>query len=169
MFAISLKIAAVAAMDEDRVIGADNQIPWHLPEDLKRFSSLTAGHTVLMGRKTYQSLKLPYRPLPRRKNVVITRDPSQLADEKGIETASSPERFIQACKRGDIVLPSEKLWIIGGEQIYRQTVEYWDEVYLTVVHGKHEGDAHFVEFEDQFRLVEREEHRGFSFLHYLRG
>lgn len=163
------RIAAIAAMDEDRVIGKDNSLPWRIPGDMKRFAALTTGHSVLMGRKTYQSLPDKFRPLPGRTNIVITRDPAALRGEKGIEVALSPEGFIESVKNGDIILQSDKLWIIGGEQIYRATLPFWDEVCLTLVKGRHPGDAFFPEFESSFRVAEQEDCGDHLFFRYIRN
>lgn len=163
-----ISIKAIVAMNENRVIGCDNAIPWHFPEDLKRFSALTKGHTVLMGRRTYQSLPPRYRPLPERKNVVVSTNPARLESEEGIDVCSSLSSFVESCKKGEVLLPSDTLWIIGGGQVYTETLQYWDELYLTLVHGQHQGDAYFPSFEDVFELVEREDHSKYSFLRYVR-
>lgn len=164
-----LRIIAIAAMDEGRVIGAKNALPWHIPEDMKRMSALTRGHAVLMGRKTYQSLPDKFRPLPGRRNIVITRSPELLAGEAGIEIHSSPCGFIEAVKKGEIKLETEKLWVFGGEEIYKATLQYWDEVCLTFVKGKHDGDAFFPEFEDSFIVSKREDFPTHSFLTYTKN
>ena len=168
MFKAPLKICAIAAMDQERVIGLKNAIPWKIPEDMKRFASLTTPHTVLMGRKTFDSLPDTYRPLPRRKNVVVSRNPNAAGGNPSVEVCSSPTEFIESCRRGDIVLPTNELWIIGGERIYRETVEYWQEVHLTLVKSRHEGDTYLVRFEDLFKLVSCEDHDEFAFLTYTR-
>jgi len=162
-----VKVCAIAAMDEGRLIGRAGELPWHIPEDLKHFSQLTAGHAVLMGWMTFQSLPPKCRPLPGRRNFVVSEFP--LAEPpKGVEIWDSALRCIEACRKGEVKLATEKLWIIGGALTYRQTVPYWDEVYLTLVKGRREGDAFFPEFEKDFELVEEEPHTGFSFLTYRR-
>lgn len=162
----SLQIFAIAAMDEQRVIGFQNKLPWSISEDLKRFSELTTGHTVLMGRKTFDSLPDAYRPLPNRKNVVITSSPSKIPANADIAVSDTPLGFIDAVESGDIELPSRKLWIIGGAQVYLNTMKFWDELYLTLVKGSHEGDTFFPKFENRMTLVAEEEHDLFSFRHY---
>lgn len=170
-----MKVVAIVAMDEDRVIGAKNDIPWKLPADMRRFSRLTTGHTVLMGRKTYQSLPDKFRPLPGRRNVVVTRDSKQFAatlssaEKAAIEIVSDPQEYIQQCRSGEVLLESELLWVIGGEQIYRVTLPVWDELFLTRIHSKYVGEAFFPEFEDAFDLVESEDHGDFSFHRYVRN
>ena len=162
-----LKIIAIVAMDENRVIGINGSIPWRIPEDMKRFSKLTTGHTVLMGRKTYQSLPDKFRPLPNRLNVVATSDPSKLTGEE-VMVCGSPAEFLEKCLAGEVELPTETLWVIGGTQIYDLTLPFWNELYLTRVHSTHDGDAFFPEFENDFSLVEEEKHEGFTFEQYIR-
>lgn len=167
-----IRISAIAAMDEGRVIGRENQLPWHIKEDMHRFKKLTSGHAVLMGRKTFESLPPSYKPLPHRKNIVVSRD-AELRESisesyADVEVWGSVVECIKAYQTGRSTLPTNLLWIIGGEQIYRETLKFWDELYLTLVHSKHEGDAFFPEFESAFELKESEEHVGFSFKHYIR-
>lgn len=164
---MTLKIIAIAAMDEGRVIGLKNKLPWRIPEDMQRFSELTSGHAVLMGRKTYESLPSKFRPLPNRKNIVISRSSSAVV-APGVDIWESSLGCIEACRKGELLLPSDMLWIIGGGQIYKDTLPFWDELYLTVVHSKHEGDVFFPQFEDKFRLVEDQIKEGYSFLRYCR-
>ena len=159
---MSSSIYSIAAMDEGRVIGKDNRLPWDIPEDVKRFSELTRGHTVLMGRKTYLSLPENVRPLPHRKNVVVTRSPEKLAGETQIEVCRAPIDFVKEFRASE----SGTLWIVGGEEIYRVTLPFVDQIYLTVVRGRHEGDTFFPEFESEFSLVEEEDHEGFSYLRF---
>ena len=163
-----VKIFAIAAMAEGRVIGAGNKLPWHLPEDMKRFAELTTGHTVLMGRKTFDSLPPKYKPLPNRLNVVCTRDISSVAATENVLVEASPTEFLQRAKKGEVKLPSDTIWVIGGEQIYTATKDLWDEVYLTYVPQDHEGDAFFPDFEDEFDLVDEELGDGVEFQRYVR-
>jgi dihydrofolate reductase len=147
-------VKAISAMDQARVIGCNNQIPWKLPEDLKRFSALTRGHAVLMGRKTWDSLPEKFRPLPDRLNIVVSRHRAALAGFSGVEVFDSAVRAIESCKRHELLLPSTALWVIGGGQIYRETYPYWDEIHLSLVPGTHQGDAFFPEFEHDFVLAQ---------------
>ena len=156
------RVIAIAAMDEGRVIGADNGLPWHLPADLKRFSECTSGNVVLMGRKTYESLPDKYRPLPNRINVVLSREIQSLAYPPEVLLYSDPLVAITALRQSY----DEDIWVIGGGEIYRHTLELWDEVYLTVVKGRYNGDTYFPVFENNFREVAREDHADFSFLRY---
>jgi len=131
---------AIAAMSLNRVIGRGNQIPWHLPEDFKWFKQCTSGGTVVMGRKTWVSLG---RPLPNRTNVVITRGPAI----PGVTCLSDLETLDERNFPGEI-------WIIGGEEIYRQLLPKCSDLFLSVVTREiPDGDAFFPEFEDQFEQV----------------
>ena len=160
------KIIAIVAMAENRVIGKHNALPWHLPEDLKYFSKSTKGHSVLMGRKTYFSLPKKFRPLPDRKNFVVTRNASSLEDEKKIDAIINLKEFLVNVKNNKIQLPSDKLWIIGGSEIYKETKSFWDEVYLTKVKGEFEGDAFFPVFEKDFELYDIHKSENCVFLSY---
>ncbi len=146
---MALSVIAIAAMDHNRVIGGGGKLPWHLPEDLKNFSESSRGHTVLMGRKTYESIPAKFRPLPGRKNIVIS---SSLSADRAIELWKDPRECIEAYRHDPTQLPSDKLWIIGGAEIYRATLPLWDAVSLTLVPGTHAGDAYFPEFEAEFVL-----------------
>lgn len=131
---------AIAAMSLNRVIGCDGQIPWHLPEDFQWFKRTTLGHTVLMGRKTFESLG---KPLPGRQNIVVTRGP----DIPGVETVRDLAAFEPKKWPGEI-------FIIGGAEIYAQTLARCTDVYLSVVFREVEGDAFFPPFEEAFELVD---------------
>jgi len=157
----SAKVCAIAAMDEGRVIGDHGKLPWHIPEDMKRFSELTRGHTVLMGRATYESLPPRFRPLPHRVNVVASRGNYPVSD--GVQVVTDAVAFVHEWRNK----ASDILWIIGGAQIYAQTLNLWDELFLTVVHSKYTGDAFFPSFESQMRLEQDEPNQRYSFRHYI--
>lgn len=140
-------IILVVAAARNGVIGKDGTIPWRLPEDLKRFRALTLGHTVVMGRKTWDSLPPNYRPLPGRRNVVVTRDAGWRAD--GAETAP-----LEAALKG-----AGDIFVIGGGEIYRAALPLADRIELTEVHQDFEGDAVFTFDRAQWREVAREDHR----------
>ncbi len=165
-----MKVAAIVAMSENRVIGKDGGLPWHFPEDLKRFSKLTAGSPVAMGRKTYDSLPDQYRPLPGRSNIVFTRNTKWSAGGSVIVETNSPSRSVPKLVESLKVDPSsdKKFWIIGGSEIYKETMPLWDELFLTLVKGNYEGDAFFPEFESQFEETFKEEKQAFSFINYRR-
>lgn len=123
-------LSIIVAAAENDVIGSNNQLLWHLPNDLKYFKSLTTGHTVVMGRKTHESIG---RPLPNRRNIIISRNAELKAD--GCEIAGSIE---EALKR---VAGEEEVFIMGGGEIYKQVWDSADRIYLTRVHTHKEGDT----------------------------
>lgn len=142
------KISLVVAVSENGGIGKDNQLLWHLPNDLKFFKKVTSGHTVIMGRKTFESIG---RPLPNRRNIVITRQ--KALNATGIETATSITDAINLAK------DEEELFIIGGAEIYKQTLPLADRIYLTKVWVHLDADAFFQTLNpEQWRVVEREDH-----------
>ena len=153
-----MKIALIAAIGRNRVIGKDGVLPWHIPQDLKRFKQLTTGHTVLMGRRTFESLG---KPLPRRRNVVVTSRPIP-----GVETFHSVNAALQ------VLAEEEKVFVIGGARLYGRLLREADELYLTFVHLDVDGDSYFPEYneviQNQFREVHREEHGDFTFVDYQR-
>ncbi len=159
-----MKISIIAAMDEKRGIGKNNKIPWHIKEDLQRFKTLTSGHAIIMGRKTWDSL--PFKPLPKRLNIVITRNTSRQQD--GLVFASSLEDAIQTGKSFELdslrISPahSPEIFIIGGGQIYEQAIEkeLVDKLYLTLVDGSFDADTFFPDY-SEFKIVGFEEsHEG---------
>lgn len=164
-----MKIKAIAAMDEKRVIGNENALPWDVPEDMRHFVRMTKGHSVLMGRKTFESTPLNAKPLPNRLNIIVTRTPeSYESTTDSLIYISDPLEFIKKCKTGDITLPSDSLWVIGGANIYEQTLPLWDEAHITLIKGRHKGDAFFPSFEEGFELVSEEEIEPCFFRHYRR-
>jgi dihydrofolate reductase len=153
------KVAAVVAMDEDRVIGRQGALPWDVPQDLAHFRKLTKDHVVVMGRKTWDSLPAKRRPLPDRTNVVVSRHPEQLSLPPEVLSASSPDEALRVAQ--DAALAASKtVWVIGGAELYKALLPMCDEVHLTVIRGKHEGDAHLPRFEDSFELSSRSEGEG---------
>jgi dihydrofolate reductase len=158
-------VCAIVAMDENRVIGIDNQLPWHIPEDLKRFKELTTGKAVIMGRKTYESLPEKFRPLPNRKNFVITRSTTMIHPE--VQLVNDPLKFLKDIKSGTLVFDYKELWVVGGQEVYSLLLPMTDKIFLTKVKGVHAGDAFFPKFEDSFKLVSREDYEQFSFEEYI--
>lgn len=156
-----MEIILIAAMAANRVIGRNNRIPWLLPGEQRRFRAVTWGHPLIMGRRTHESIG---RPLPGRRNIVVSRNPSYRAT--GCETAHSLEQAYALC-RG-----AERVYIIGGEQLYRQGLARADTLQLTVLKDAWAGDVFFPEFSpEQFTLVDREEVAGplpYSILTYHR-
>jgi dihydrofolate reductase len=140
-----VEIAIVVAMADNRVIGRDNRLPWHLPADLRHFRQVTVGKPVLMGRKTHESIG---RPLPERTNIVVTRDRSYEAP--GCVVVHSIESAIEAAGG------HEEVMLIGGTDLYRQLLPKADRIYMTLVHAAFEGDARFPELDErEWREVER--------------
>jgi len=144
-------IAAIVAMDEGRIIGKDGALPWHLPEDLAHFKSRTAGHFVIMGRKTWQSLPPKFRPLPGRTNIVVSRNPAAVALPEGVFCATSIDEAVGYAE--NCAQPEQKIWLIGGVELYAAALPICDELHLTLVDGHHDGDARFPIFEDSFEEV----------------
>ncbi len=143
-----MKLSLIVAMADNNVIGIDNRLPWHLPEDLKHFKSVTMGKPMIMGRKTFESIG---RPLPGRRNLVITRDRSWSAN--GVEVFHAPLDAIAA------LVDVDEAMVIGGAQIYRDMLPSADRLYVTEVSLSIGGDTFFPELELQnWREVSREEH-----------
>lgn len=142
-------ICIIVALARGNVIGQRNDLPWHLPADLKHFRDITTGHTVVMGRKTLASiLDRLGKPLPNRTNVVLTRQPDLAVD--GV-------RVIHEVN--DITDLSGQVYIIGGAEVYRQTMTLVDRLYVTEVHADIEGDSYFPEIKkSEWAEISREKH-----------
>jgi len=147
-------IAIVAAMAKNNAIGKDNQLLWHITEDMKFFKSLTQGGTIIMGRKTYESIG---RPLPNRRNIVISRSFSFL--DKRVEVFHSIEEAIDAASS------DEKVFIIGGGEVYRQSLCFADMLYITHINYQYEADTFFPSVNyDEWSVVDRIDYqRGVTF------
>ncbi|MFB2829417.1 type 3 dihydrofolate reductase [Aeromonas jandaei] len=146
-----MKISMIAAMAHDRVIGKDNQMPWHMPADLAHFKRVTLGKPVLMGRKTFESIG---RPLPGRRNLVISRNPDYQAE--GIEVVGSVEAALALLADNEVA----EVMVIGGGHLYAELLPRADCLYLTRIELMVEGDTRFPAFEDeQWQCVEREAHQ----------
>lgn len=144
-------------MTPDRVIGRDGTLPWHLPGDLAFFKRTTSGHPILMGRTTYDSIG---RPLPRRRNLVLTRDPAWSAD--GVEVLRSPADLDRLGLAGEV-------FVIGGSQVYELFLPHLDELLVSHVFHSYPGDTRFPPFEHLFREPEVvETHDDFEVRRYLR-
>ncbi|HUP49063.1 MAG TPA: dihydrofolate reductase [Thermoanaerobaculia bacterium] len=144
-----MTVSIIAILSANDVIGLDNRLPWHMPADLKRFKSLTMGHHVIMGRKTFQSMG---KPLPGRITAVVTRDAG--FSPEGVAVARSVEEAISKAEAaGD-----EEIFIAGGAEIFAQTLHRADRMYLTRIHSEFEGDTFFPEFDDvaEWKLVDAE-------------
>ncbi|MBI3620115.1 dihydrofolate reductase, partial [Candidatus Roizmanbacteria bacterium] len=149
-----VKISLIAALSDNRVIGKDNQIPWHLSEDLKRFKQLTQGHAVIMGRKTYESiLSLRGQPLPKRKNIIVTRAPDFFAPNCVVchSVADAIKQGIAyELTRGEVAKNGRgaEVFIIGGGKIFAETIKYADKLYLTIINRRFDGDAYFPTYDN---------------------
>ena len=145
---------AIAAMAENRVIGNQNTIPWHLPEDFKWFKKTTMGQTLLMGRKTFDSIG---QPLPGRQTIILSRNKLSIPDTVTVNTIELIET----------VAKSDTIWVSGGSEIYRLMLPKCTDLYLTRVHQKPEGDTFFPEFENNFELLSvLEKNTKFSIEHW---
>ena len=147
-------VSLIVAVSENKVIGKDNDLVWHLPNDMKLFSNTTKGHFVIMGRKNYESIPHKYRPLPSRTNVIVTRQDDYKA--KGCLVVNSVEKAIEiAQKAGD-----KEPFVIGGGQIYKHAIEnnLVDRIYLTRVHTEIDGDTYFDDLDDSWKLVHTDLH-----------
>jgi dihydrofolate reductase len=130
------KLSIIVAMSSNRVIGVNNSLPWHLSEDLKHFKTLTTGHTILMGRKTYESIG---KPLPNRRNIVISRNLN--AFYGGVEVVHSLEDAFSTSSN------DKEVFIIGGSNIYEQSLHLVEHLYITEIKKAFEGDAFFPEID----------------------
>lgn len=156
-------LTLIVAVAENNVIGCKNRLIWHISEDLKRFKTLTLGHPVIMGRKTYESIG---KPLPGRLNIIVSGQQGYSAE--GCTVVHSLQEAIDAAKFND------QLFVIGGESIYRQALPLCDSIQLTRVHKAYEGDTFFPDLSpNEWQEVEREDFtegkdfkHPFSFIHY---
>ncbi len=141
-------IILIAAAAENNALGKDNQLLWHLPEDFKRFKQITSGNYIIMGRKTFESFP---KPLPNRTHVIITRQKDYIAE--GCIVVHSLEEAIEISPK------EEEVFVIGGAEIYKQSIENADKIELTRVHSEFEADAFFPEFNtSNWNLVFSEKH-----------
>src|SRR5690606_5122657 len=142
------QLSIIVAVSANNAIGKNNQLLWHLPADLKHFKNITSGHTIIMGRKTYESIG---KPLPHRRNIVITRQPQlQLA---GVEIVHSLDEALALCQN------EAEVFVIGGAEIYRQALPLCQRIYLTRVHKHFDGDAFFPELDyETWQEIEKEDH-----------
>lgn len=142
-----MKIALIAAMGENRVIGVDNRMPWHLPQDLKRFRSITMGKPILMGRKTHEAIG---RTLPGRENIVLSSDTGYRAE--GCTLVHGVAEALAAAR------DAPELMVIGGAALYREFLPRAERLYLTLIHQTFHGDTFFPEFDrSDWRVIERED------------
>jgi dihydrofolate reductase len=162
------RLSALVAMARNCVIGRNNQLPWRLPPDLKRFKALTMGHTIIMGRKTFESIG---RPLPGRTSIIVTRQPGYAV--KDAIVVNSITEALEACSINTPEHVSEppaaerENFVIGGAEIFRQTLPMCDRLYITEIQRDFEGDVLFPEFDrDEWIEVSREKHMDDTGLEY---
>lgn len=169
-----IKKSIVVAKSNNNVIGADNTLPWHLPEDLKHFKRLTLGHPIVMGRLTYESIG---RPLPGRKTIVITGNTSWSPNADGVQIVSSVEQAMVAGEEQAKLMDVERVMIVGGAGVYRQCIDVCDELFVTALDLDIKGDAFFPEINlDEWKVLERsdrvsesDDKVAFSFITYVRS
>jgi dihydrofolate reductase len=161
-----MSISIIVAIAHNNAIGKDNDLLWHISDDLKRFKKITTGHKIIMGKNTF--LSLPIRPLPNRTSIVITDDPTD--NYEGCIMAYSIEDAMSKCEQ------NEECFIIGGGSVYSQFLPLAEKLYLTKVDRNYEADTFFPEIkEDEWELIEKEDHIDaennslpFSFQTYIR-
>ena len=155
-------VSIVAALgSKTRAIGKDNQLLWHIPADMKRFKAITSGHPVIMGRKTFESiLALLGKPLPERLNIVVTRQGNY--DGKGVVVSPSVAAAIKEASEAD----SSEIFVIGGQQIYKQALPSVDRLYLTLIDSDKNGDTWFPSYEHTFIQEIKKEQYTYGQLHY---
>lgn len=161
-----MTITLIAAAAENNALGKDNDLVWHLPDDFKRFKAITSGHYIIMGRKTFESFP---KPLPNRTHVIITRQKDYQVPE-GCLVVDSIEEALQVCPQ------NKEVFIIGGGEIYKQSIEIADKIELTRVHTEVEADTFFPEINlNNWKLLEEEYHPkdekhqfDFTYLTYLK-
>jgi dihydrofolate reductase len=160
-------VCLIVAVSENGVIGKSNQLPWHISEDLKYFKTVTSGKTVVMGRRTFESIG---RPLPNRRNIVITRQSD--FRHQGVEVFSSVAAALTSAETSSA--PSDEVFIVGGGEIYRESLAAVQRAYVTEVHQRIEGDAFFPleQLKREFKLISRKDFSNpvpFSFMVYERS
>lgn len=155
-------IILIAAVAQNNVIGKKNGLPWDLPEDLKRFKTITSGKIVLMGQKTYESIMdRLHHPLPNRTNIVISNQSDYVVPD-GVELFHSIDEPLSKHAHDDI-------YIIGGASIYAQTIDRADKLYITEIKKEYDGDVFFPTIDmAKWRETEREDHDEYSFVTYIR-
>lgn len=160
-------LTLIAATSTNNALGKDNQLVWHLPDDFKRFKALTSGHYIILGRKTFESFP---KPLPNRTHVIITRNKNYEAPE-GCIVVSSLEKAIEVCPK------NEEIFIIGGGEIYKQSIDIADKVELTRVHTIVDADTFFPEVDpkkwkvifEEFHPKDEKHAFDFTFLTFIKA
>lgn len=134
-------ISLIVAVTENMVIGKDNKLAWHLPDDMNYFSNMTRGHSIIMGRKNWESIPNKYRPLPDRKNIVVTRN--EKFQDDGATVVNSIEEAIEEARSSE----DEEIFIIGGGEIYKLGFKYVDKLYITEIFAEVDGNTYFPEWD----------------------
>ncbi|MEN0054714.1 MAG: dihydrofolate reductase [Mucilaginibacter sp.] len=141
-----MTVSIIVAIAKNHAIGKNNQLLWHMPNDLKHFKDVTTGHTVIMGRKTYDSVG---KPLPKRRNIIVTR---QAIHIEGCEVVNSVDAALALCAN------EEEVFIVGGAEIYKQSLPLTDRIYLTIIDHDFNGDTYFPELNTaEWKETERED------------
>ncbi|MFZ2500710.1 MAG: dihydrofolate reductase [Minisyncoccia bacterium] len=148
-------ISIIAAIGEKRELGMRGKLLWHLPDDMKHFKAVTAGHPVIMGRKTWESLPERFRPLPGRTNVVVTRQVGYTAT--GAVIVDSLASALSATESAD---GAHEVFIIGGGELYREALPHANRLYLTLVDATAEADTYFPDYEQDFKIISDESGMG---------
>jgi dihydrofolate reductase len=147
-----MRISIIAAVAENGIIGREGQLPWRLSDDLRRFKQLTMGHTIIMGRRTWESIG---RALPGRRTVVVSRRPDFRANVEGVDTASGLDKALAIAQAAN----DEEVFIIGGAELYRESLGQANRLYVTRVRAEVEGDTFFPDIEwNNWQLVESEDY-----------
>lgn len=148
-----MRTSIIVAKTKNNVIGKDNDLVWHLPDDMKFFQQKTKGHTVIMGRKNYYSLPPKFRPLPNRENIVMTTQEDWTAE--GVQVVHSLEEALEKGKS----LENQELFVIGGGKVFAQALDKVDRMYITEIDAELEGDTWFPEFDrSKWKETSREHH-----------
>ncbi|MFC5667209.1 dihydrofolate reductase [Kitasatospora misakiensis] len=147
-----MRIGLIWAQTPDGVIGADNTMPWHLPEDLEHFKATTLGHPVVMGRRTWESIPPRFRPLPGRRNIVVTRDPRWAAD--GADRAGSLDEALRLAAAAPGAGTTAEAWVIGGGQLYRSAIALATTLSVTEIDLSVEGDTYAPAIDPAWTLTE---------------
>lgn len=165
-------ISLIAALDENRVIGNKNRIPWHIKDDLLHFKKLTLHHTVIMGRVTFDSIMGYYKksgkPVPERRHIIVSRDITYIADTPECFVAHSVDEAVKiAVEKEELALLTDavnksgesigEVFVSGGASLFEQTIKRATKLHLTIVHGKFEGDTYFPDYSEFTKVVGKEE------------
>lgn len=140
-------LSIIVAVAKNNVIGKDNKLIWHLPEDLKRFKKLTTGHTIIMGRKTFESLG---RVLPNRKHIILCNDANLNIEDENVEVIDN----IQLLE--SYINSEEENFVIGGATIYKLLMPYANKMYITKINEEFEGDVYFPEIKEEWKIIEKQ-------------